>query len=149
LLDLLVTAKAHPLSDKTVDNRQILVHQLHQTQESANSRRAIGLEKHSSDFPRIGTGGNIFRHKSVTPISLSRQKVPKIVGARGFEPRASWSQKLLDSPKTAISEHFSEFELHEVHRITQTGHNLGTLNGGPIANPLLARGYETAPWSNG
>jgi len=49
-------------------------------------------------------------------------KLPFFVGARGFEPRASWSQKLLHSHNAAIPEHFPRFELHEVHRISQTGH---------------------------
>jgi hypothetical protein len=50
-----------------------------------------------------------------------------------FEPRASWSQQLLRSHNAAIVGQFSKFELHEVHRISQTGHNLGTLTGGSIA----------------
>jgi hypothetical protein len=76
------------------------------------------------------------RAQSAHSRSSKTQQLPFLVGARGFEPRASWSQKLLDSPKTAISEQFPKSKLHEVHRISQTAHNLGTLTGGPTKTHL-------------
>ncbi len=68
--------------------------------------------------------------------SAKTSKLPFFVGAGGFEPPASWSRKLRHSHKTTISGQFSKFELHEVHRISQTVHNLLTLTGGTIANQL-------------
>ena len=68
-------------------------------------------------------------HTRLSPTS----KLPFFVGAGGFEPPASWSRKLLHSRNAAISGQFSKFELHGVHRISQTVHNLLTLTGGQIA----------------
>jgi len=68
-------------------------------------------------------------HTRLSPTS----KLLFFVGAGGFEPPASWSRKLLHSRNAAILGQFSKFELHRVHRISQTVHNLLTLTGGPIA----------------
>jgi hypothetical protein len=49
---------------------------------------------------------------------------------------ASWSRKLRHSRNAAILGQFSKFELHGVHQISQTVHNLLTLSGGAKANQL-------------
>ena len=72
-------------------------------------------------------GDYFFRHKSVTPTSLSRQKVLKIVGATGFEPATSWSQKVLTLPSTAKIGHFAQILVHQVHRVTQFHYSLVTV----------------------
>jgi hypothetical protein len=77
--------------------------------------------------PRIETVVIFFRHKSVTPTSLSRRKVPKNVGATGFEPATSWSQKVLTLPNTANMGHFAQILVHQVHRITQSNYSLVTV----------------------
>jgi hypothetical protein len=93
------------------------------TLKSVFSRCTFGLlEPHNSSLRR-GAGNSVL----LDPAVFGRD-----------EPRASWSQKLLQSRNAVISEQFSRFELHEVHRISQTAHNPGTLNGGPIKT-LLAR----------
>jgi hypothetical protein len=51
-----------------------------------DSNSCYRLEKHSSHFPRIGTGGIFFRHKSVTPASLSPQNCPFSSGRGDLNP---------------------------------------------------------------
>ena len=82
----------------------------------------------------------------VTLVLPTTSKLPFFVGAPGFEPGTSWSRKLLHSRNAAISGQFSKFELHGVHRISQTVHNLLTLTGGPKEH-RLARGAMRGPIS--
>ena len=79
-------------------------------------------------------------HTRLSPTS----KLPFFVGAGGFEPPASWSRKLLHSRNAAILGQFSKFELHRVHRISQTVHNLLTLTGGPIATTFAGDSVSRA-----
>jgi hypothetical protein len=89
-----------------------------------------GLENTAPTLHQLRRAVFFFRHKSVTPTSLSRQKVPKIVGARGFEPRASWSQIIsgyLFQRKKGDSESGRVHTAHTVHegaeKLTQICHS--------------------------
>jgi hypothetical protein len=92
-------------------------------------------------YSRVSIKKAQFAHSRISTTQITAF----FVGAGGFEPPASWSRTLPESCNAAIFGQFSKFELHEVHRISQTVHNLRTLTGEP-AN-LLARGEICGPIS--